>query len=355
MPYSPLFDKMRMDISNLLLAVLTAVLICGCERPGTVEADASAIVVSINGADVSYKSFNQIIDLEAEVKFIGGQFSKGEAEKNAYRKIRRSEFLPQLVSCELIRQEFCRCGLKLPEGTVAGKVNEINAALGNGFSLYALAEKMQISRELVDWWLLLGAYEQPLLEKLYPDLLTIGTNDLRIVRQRMKDGNVQAAASNAVLKTSAERVLAQAKKGRPLTEIAKEEPWLDGSDAEYWTNFAKSEIEVETLRNWAFAAKPGEVGGPFDLPEGLVVAKVLEVQDGADDASVEAAPVRQVKLARLVIPQVELYPEIGDAELLEAIHTARVKESRVEVLKRLTENAKITYPMDEKNLTKTTK
>ena len=154
-----------------------------------------------------------------------------------------------------------------------------------------------------------------------------------------------AVASNAVTWATASNVLFQVTNGLDFVEASKKYGVFGTDEAERWEMFEYSEIANEKLRDWAFSAPVGSIGGPFDVPDGLVIAKIVERSDGPLEPSMASELVANVTLARIGFYMVVPEPEPRTREhVREALTKWKAQNAQKLFFKTLHEGMKIEYP-----------
>ena len=116
-------------------------------------------------------------------------------------------------------------------------------------------------------------------------------------------------------------------------------------EAVRWQICEYGEITCEELRDWAFSAPVGSIGGPFDVPDGLVIAKIVERTEGTLEESAVSEQVANVTLARIGFYMVVAEPEPRTREhVYEALMKWKAQNVQKLFFKSLHEGMKIEYP-----------
>ena len=144
---------------------------------------------------------------------------------------------------------------------------------------------------------------------------------------------------------TASNVLNQVTNGLDFVEAAKKYSVFGPDEAERWTMDEYSEIANEKLRDWAFSAPVGSIGGPFDVPDGLAIVKIVDRSDGLLEPSLASELVANVTLSRIGFYMIVPDPEPRTREhVREALTKWKMKNAQMSFFKELHDGMKIEYP-----------
>ena len=133
--------------------------------------------------------------------------------------------------------------------------------------------------------------------------------------------------------------------GLDFVEAAKKYSVFGPDEAERWTMDEYSEIANEKLRDWAFSAPVGSIGGPFDVPDGLAIVKIVDRSDGPLEPSLASELVANVTLSRIGFYMIVPDPEPRTREhVREALTKWKMKNAQMSFFKELHDGMKIEYP-----------
>jgi len=256
--------------------------------------------------------------------------------------------LPELVHCALLDEYLASaCGGR----EVKGADKEIEKAVlhllpkkQRALGLAGLVEKIGTTQDYFTEQVLVAAREEKARLVFDPSSDTVSEKEIDEGLARMEAYTARAVASNRVIWVSASNVLAQVKAGADFAELGRKNGDAGEEGAE-WGSFEKSELEGAALQNWAFTAKVGEVGGPFEVEDGLSVVKLLSREGGTESSSLASAKTAEATLARINFPLIEENPE---PKTREHCHNAllgwKARKAKKQLFEKLFKEAKIEYP-----------
>lgn len=335
---------------KLLSLCIVGALLVGCKDDARQEESlrldglrAKDVLAQVGEFKLTYGELKTRIDFEVGLKDCLSKAKMSAEDEGKFRAYRVNVLMPELINTLLIRAEAKRCGVEPTDDAVARHRQEFERTIAP-VSFSEAAKRAGVSEAAVNGYMRDELRQRLLMEKLYPDLLQIDSNVVAEVRGRIAAFDARATASNAVIRTTAERVIKEVRGGLDFAEAAKRYSYRSVEDGEEWGDFSRDELVSDELCAWAFAAKVGDVGGPFEYDDGLIVVKVLGHSAGATRSAPMALDIERVSLVRIVLPICETLPQLDDDALKRQIRETREAESLEETLKRLQETLTVEYP-----------
>lgn len=312
----------------------------GCRRGETdarllSDMKPSDTVAIVNGDRITRADMLRLLDFESALnRSINEQITKGsrisekdlmEAVKD-YRNHRERTVIPEMINTVLVAQEVRKAGISASADEVRRIEREFLKSFPGVKSIKALSMRLKLDFDYFRSRMEAQARQTALLKTLYKDLFAITTNDLADVRAKQRAHNGNVVATNALQRTRAVAIMEEIKGGLSFEKAAAKYSEVNPEEGENPRDFLRSELDGMPLRNWAFSAKEGDIGGPFEQPDGISIYKLLMRTEGADDFSFAAEQVAQVRLLRITL---HLYEEVPLPETDEAL-TEFIRESRLE-------------------------
>ena len=330
-------------------------LLLGCQKDAGdsvlrfVEMPDYRVFVKVNGEDVRFGDLRKQIAFEEAVRRIRLEKSSAndiEEQLRNFRIWRRTSIVPEFINGVLVEQEARKKGIVADhdrvESAVARFVGDLKAISEDDFLKRAGMSKTQFEEVMAK-----DVRRDMLLEKLYPDIVDISSNEMREVTARFVAFNAVADATNAIQKAECSRIVEEVKSGlsfeKAFDKYNQVAP-LSENGCE-WGDFYKRELkDNERLQNWAFTAPVGSVAGPFEWEDGFVIVRISDRTQGTTEEYSVSAAVSSVHLQRITLCMSESIPIPEGAELVKQISGARRVESLVELIGRLHGEMKLEYP-----------
>ena len=362
---------MRVCLKMRILRIVFALLLtggfmsgCGKEQPkgpiAVFTADSSVVIARVGERDITVGDFRRRLDYETAVHkatMMKAKKPPKDAEKRLKRfaEFRARQILPQLVHCALLdRYLDASCGGREVEGAKAA----LDKALKHyakrirhkGLTLEGLAKELSVEPAYLRDQLILPAREDKARLTFAPASTNVTEKEIDEGLARMDAYAERAIASNRVSWAACSNALAKVRAGADFESTAKAFGADAAGEAKEWGWFGRDDFdmmakECPQFKEWAFAAKDGEIGGPFDLDDGLSVVKVLKHQTGSAIASMATKQVEEVLLVRMTFPMVVERPEPRTREhCREALLNWKARDAQRRLFEKLFNETEITYP-----------
>jgi len=265
---------------------------------------------------------------------------------------RLPRIVPQLVHCALLDQYLdTSCGgrdVKDADKEVENAVLHFLPKKQRALGLDGLVKAIGTTPEYFKEQILVSAREEKARLVFDPASKTVSEKEVDEGLARMDAYTARAVASNQVIWVSASNVLARVKSGADFAELGNNVGDA-GHESEEWGSFEQSELESVPLRTWAFSAKVGEVGGPFEVEDGLSIVKLLDRQGGTAESSLASAQTAEVTLARINLPMIDENPEPKTREHChKALLGWKARDAKKRLFEKLLKETKIEYPNGDK-------
>ena len=277
-----------------------------------------------------------------------------EARSEQFMISRCGDILPRLVHCALLNRYLkAECGgLEVADEitTVSNALKQIGGRKRLIQSTEDFAKELGVSEEMLRYQLLLAKREEKARRQFDPSHTQVSEKEIDEGLKRLDAYIAMAVASNKVTRATCAAVMERVKAGADFALTAKEIGAYEPGEAVEWEGFIRAELDnVPELRDWAFKAKVGEIGGPFDLDDGLSIVKVIAHTDGMEDESLAAAEVETVRLARITFLMLVEEPEPRTREhCREALTEWKLNDANKRLFEQLFGQAKIEYPSGDK-------
>ena len=367
-----------MGVSRIAFALFLAVgLLSGCGRePSTGKgriavftADPSVVIARVGGKDITVADFRRRLDFETAIHKATMMKAK-TPPKNPEKRLemfadsRVRQILPQLVRCALIDGYLVReCGGR--------EVTDAEAVLGKSLNRYSkklrlknpkaddLAREFAVDPAYLREQLLIPAREEKARLAFDPASTNVTEKEIDEGLARLDAYTERAIASNRVAWAVCSNALAKVCAGADFEATAKAFGADEFNEAKEWGWFSRddfdmmakssSEFSGADFKAWAFKAKVGDIGGPFDLSDGLSLVKVVGHQDGTAAPSLAANGTEEVQLVRMTFPMMVERPEPRTREhCREALLNWKARNALKRLIEKLMKETEIAYPSGEK-------
>ena len=193
--------------------------------------------------------------------------------------------------------------------------------------------------------ILMDLRDEKALRHFDPAVTNVSEAEIDAGLARLDAYTARAVASNRVTWATCSNALARVRSGVDFAAVNREFGGMDEEEAKEWGFFSRKELENDALRTWAFGAKVGEVGGPFDLDDGLSLVKVLKHEKGTAEDTMASAGVESVTLARITFPMIVEQPEPRTRDHCRRVLQAQnVRWAKKRLFEKLFGEVKIDYP-----------
>ena len=296
----------------------------GCEKgekPETVRAagpldilsaSAETEVVRVNGKALTVGDVRRRYELERALFDLKHEKGRGRLRPGQLEAA-RSRFLSQsqrrvmlsLVNDELVKQYLTGKGLGLAVTNGAAYVTKLLNAYRFKGTAAELAQKLGCSEAYLTDQALAPARMEKARDH-FAGVVTVSEQEIEEGLERQRVCKAAAIASNKVVRATADAILREIKGGASFEDVAKRDPSGTGAQGELWgiftaEDFPDAEFDNKKLKDWAFTAEIGSVGGPFDLNDGLAIVKLKARTKGVRERKnlVSAEIPSELTLARI--------------------------------------------------------
>lgn len=311
-----------MRIKMMLLAVAGLSLLAGCKKAeesvvrdedGTINiatASTNLVLAEVGNKQITVSDFRKRIELEGEILRVASTRTGKELE-DAIKKAsikKAASLLPTLIVQEVLEEYWKDNNL-----TVTNEAEIIKQTLkvlkAGKLNLDEMAKKLGVEGEYLRGQILYPEKLRLAAEHFDPECRMVSEQEIDDGLARMQKYYEMAVATNRLTWANCSNVLHKVQQGMDFEEAGKQYGEETIADAKYWEGFVPWEMENEQLKNWAFSAPVGSVGGPFDLEDGLSIVKILSRQDGAMTNAMAAKQTAYVELARITFRMLVEEPE----------------------------------------------
>lgn len=344
-------DKVWLKISMFVSLLVLAIAGCKPKAPGVYVAQkefayeklsAGAVLIEINGRKLTKGEFERYLDLKvAIVRLVKSQMNDEMAA--LYRKNMASKLFVEWQTKELLLQSAMAQKLEISDKVRAMRLENMaprlrkrleneevaKKSLGNNYPFYLQESKRDL--------LINEFYRHKGILDVKPEVVASQLEKLKIY-------NARAMATNRLVSVKGTNIFNEIKAGLDFKEAFKkyneDKDLADGGDMGWCFD---TEIPQEELREVLFAAKVGEVLGPFDTEDGLHIVKVTDFSAGGPTAGGTLEP-PSVKYSQITLRLAELSENFDEEELVKAIQKQRIRKLQLEQIKKLRMEAVIEFP-----------
>ena len=348
---------------------------CGKEKASAggiavFSAPAETVIARVGEREITVGDYRRRLDFETSVyrlTMMNAKHKPKDAEKrlSGFERSRLHQVLPQLVHVALLdRYLESACGgpaVKDEGKIVTRAVKKLGAKIGKkGAALGEVAEKIGVEPDYLKKQFLIPLQETKARLVFDPASTNVTEKEVDEGLARLDAYTARAVASNNVTRATCARTLAEVRKaGADFVEIAKTCGADNPKEAVEWGWFNREDFDMmakscPAFKRWAFTAKVGDIGGPFDIDDGLSIVKVVGRQAGSEKVSMASKQVEEVQLVRINFAMAEEHPEPRTREhCRSALLTWKAQNAQNRLFTKLFSEAKIDYPNGSKlNFTK---
>lgn len=350
------------------LLALAAGLVSGCGKESNAvkskiavfAADPSVVIARVGDKDITVGDFRRQLDFETAIHRVTMMKAKKppkdpEVRVRKFSESRARQILPKLVHCALLdRYLDASCGGREVEGS--------EKVVGKGLKRYAkklrhknltledLAKEFSVEPAFLKDQMLLAAREEKARLVFDPASTNVTEREIDEGLARLDAFIARAVASNRVTRAACSNALDKVRAGADLAATAKAFGAEDSQDAKEWGWFSRDDFDMMAkdcpqFKDWAFKAKVGEIGGPFDVDDGLSIVKVLERKTGTAQPSMASGGTEEVRLARINFMMAVENPEPRTREhCKDALLAWKTREAQKRLFEKLFNETKIEYP-----------
>lgn len=340
-------------------AVLSAAVFSGCDFSSpkvdlwpevpVFTVDANVVLANVNGEDVTAGDYRDRYNVEKAIyRYSNGRKAAAQIDQmvEQFMAGRMGKILAEIVNQRLIDQYLRKEGVKVQKEAVDAFVDDCLRKFQ-----YKKGGLDDFAKELgVDD----GYFRRQLTTPLRVDAARnhFGKGPFTVTEAEIDEGLARqdryrdmAVASNAVTWATCSNVLAKVREPDVDFAVAGEKyGQYKPDEAVRWETLEYSEIENDELKEWAFKAPVGSIGGPFDLDDGLSIVKILDRTDGTLLDSVVTEQVADVTLARITFYMLVTDPEPHTREFVrESLTRWKADKAQKELFKKLHDEMKLVY------------
>ena len=366
---------MMMRILSFVFALAVGGLVgCGkgSDPAGAVAvytAPEKTVLARVGETEITVGDYRRRLVFETSVRRLTMMNAKNrpkDAEKRlaGFERARARSVLPQLVHVVLLNRYLdSACGgaaVGDADKIVAREVRRFGAKIGKkGASLAEIAGAIGVEPAYLEAQFLLPAREAKARMTFDPACTNVTEAEIDGGIARLDDYTKRAVATNRLTWAVCSNALARVKAGEGFAAVAASCGAADPKEATEWGWFSREDFDMMTKRcpafkRWAFQAKVGDVGGPFDIDDGLSIVKVVGHQEGTAADSTVSKQAEEVQLVRINFAMVEEQPEPRTREhCREVLLLLKSQDADARLFTKLFNETKIVYPNGTKlNFTK---
>lgn len=356
----------------VLIGLLALLLIgCGQEKMADVEevavftAPAETVLARVGERVITVGDYRKRLAFETAVYRLTMMNSKSkpkDAEKRlaGFERSRLCKVLPQLVHIALLDNYLeSSCGgpaVKDESAIVARSVKRVGGKIGRkSASLEEVAAEIGVEPDYLKRQFLIPTQETKARMCFDPACTNVTEKEIDEGLQRIDAYTARAVASNQVTRATCEKTLAEVRKpGVDFAVIAQNCGADNPKEANEWGWFNRDDFGMmargcPAFKQWAFTAKVGDIGGPFDIDDGLSIVKLVGHQDGSEEDSMASKQVEEVQLVRINFVMFEEHPEPRTREhCRSALLTWKAQDAQNRLFTKLFNETKIDYPSGSK-------
>ena len=362
---------MTRRILSLIFALAMGVLVgCGKEEVSTdgiavFSAPAETVLARVGERAITVGDFRKRLNFETSVyrlTMMNAKHKPKDAEKRlaGFERSRLRLVLPQLVHVALLDGYLeSACGgaaVKGEEAILARSVKKLGAKIGKkGAALAEVAAEIGVEPDYLKKQFLIPPQETKARLCFDPASTNVTEKEVDEGLARLDAYTARAVASNKVTRATCERTLAEVRgPGADFAAIAKTCGADNPQEAVEWGWFNREDFDMmakscPAFKRWAFTAKVGDIGGPFDIDDGLSIVKVVGRQEGSEKASMVTKQVEEVQLVRINFAMAEEQPEPRTREHCRAaLLNWKAQDAQNRLFTKLFNEATIDYPSGSK-------
>lgn len=345
--------------SCLLLVAAVCLFIAGCGQDADAPLDVDTcrpgrVLAEVDGHAVTVRNFRARRALELALftqrrKKLPEE--KMAAARAAFAARRNRSLLAELVNQRLVRDYLEEKLATATRADAARATAQIEAAVTGAVrkirfkTLEEAAATLGVERDYLKDQLAVPSRIVVARELFAGKPFTVTEAEVDEGLARMQRYHDRAAASNAVTQTTASNVLARVQAGEDFAALGRQTAGFAPEEARKWGDFEAGDLENRALREWAFAAPVGSVGGPFDIEDGLCVVKILARTDGSPEPSLAAEETASVTLARIAFHMLVEDPEPRTrAHVRTSLEEWKAEEAQKALFAALHAKMRLAYP-----------
>ena len=356
----------RRILSSILVLATGALAGCGKEAASTgavavFTAPAETVIARVGETPITVGDYRRRLAFETSVyrlTLMNSKHAPKDPEKRleTFERSRLRNVLPNLVHIALLdRYLDSSCGGRTVrnEGKViAQAVKRLGAKVGRkGGTLEEIAGAIGVEPDYLKGQLLLPAREAKARLCFDPAHTNVTEKEIDEGLARLDDYTARAVASNKTIRATCAKALdAVRKKGANFAAVGSSYGSEVAGEASEWGWFNRDDFGMmakncPAFMRWAFTAKVGDIGGPFDLDDGLSIVKLVGHQKGSQADSMASKQVEEVQLVRICFPMIDEHPEPRTREHCRSVLLEwKSRNAQNRLFTKLFDETKIDYP-----------
>lgn len=339
-------------VRAVVLMLAGGLLLSGCDRP---EEQVTAAFIEINGETVSTQSLLEGLDYEYQSLY-ARQKSRVPDRNNVYytnfRPWRLKGLVGDMVNSVLMAQEAKRRGIVIDEKDIKTSCQDLIKGFAGVPELKDvkdvddLEDRLHVSHGIVRKRVTNDLTVERVVLDFEPRITNVTAQAIAEAQARTVRHNAEAELTNKVQRAKLDRIRKILDKGADFAETAAKYSEYNPDEGKVWESYFYEDMtgEKEHLRDWAFSAKVGDVGGPFEMNNGFCLVKLARKDEGSLKASTVSLGLAQVHLVRITIPGAVFWPVRKDSEMAEVMKKGHRQGAMKKILQKLQGEARIYYP-----------
>lgn len=318
------------------------------------EAPAETVIVQVGDTKITVGDFRRRFDFEKGLYTFRNAKDRDCAKK--FAKIadqRQQQYVAQLVHDALLNDYLdSACGGRdvADADRAIAKFLRHGGAKASKLGFEGLAKEIGVDAAYLRDEALRSAREEKASLVFDPGQTTVSENEIDEGLARLDAAKARIAATNTAAWAACSNALQAVKAGAEFATVGRKFGAEDTQEAIEWGWFSREDFDMmakrcPALKRWAFTAKVGEIGGPFDMDDGLSIIKVVGHQEGSEKASMASKQTEEVQLVRINFLMAEENTEPRTREhCREALLVWKRQDAQTRLFTKLFNEAKIAYP-----------
>jgi hypothetical protein len=307
------------------------------------------VLVRVGDDAVTAKNFRDRLEADLAVykyrnrKVPADQIS---AKIDRFRDLKQYRIIAELVSQRLIEGYVRDNGIILSDDEEYQIQKKFLGELKYKGSFDEMASQLGIKTGYLQEQLRFPFYVKKAREHFYGERLIVTEREVDEGRARQDRYYERAVCSNTLAYAVCSNVFRMVtKEGLDFAEAGRKYSQWNPEEADFWERINFSEIENGELKKWAFSAPVGNVGGPFELDDGVSIVKMLARTEGPVGKSEVSIPNADVTLARITFRLLVTEPEPRTREYVrKTLEKWKANNAQKQLFSQLHSNVDLTYP-----------
>lgn len=339
-------------VRAVMLMLAGGVFFWGCDRP---EDPDTATFIEINGEKVSTQTLFEGLNYEYQCLY-ARQKAKVPDINNVYytkyRPWRLKELVGDMINSVLMAQEAKRCGIVIDEKDITASCQNLIRGFADVSELKdvkdvdELEDRLRVAHGIVRKRVTNELIVERIVLDFEPRITNVTAQAIAEAQARTVRHNADAELTNKVQRAKLDRIRKILDEGADFAETAVKYSEHNPDEGKVWESYFYEDMtgEKEQLRDWAFSAKVGDVGGPFEINNGFCLVKLARKDEGSLKASSVSLGLAQVHLVRITMPGAVFWPVRKDSEMAEVMKRGYRQGAMKKILQKLQGEARIHYP-----------